>query len=327
MIWLDSYKLKIMKNVLFLVSLLIVTAGCTQQEPDVYLFSFFKGNGEDGLHLATSDDGLNWTALNNNMSFLTPEVGGDKLMRDPCIIKGGDNKFHMVWTVSWNERGIGYANSTDLINWSKQKYIPVMHHEPTARNCWAPELFYDEDSKQYLINWATTIPGRFPDADSLGDDGYNHRMYYTTTNDFVNFSDTKLFYDKGFNVIDATIQKIDKSYIMFLKDETLLPKPEKNIRIATSNSLVSNYSEPSEPISPDWAEGPSAIKIDGEWIVYYDLYTKHRMSASKSSDLKNWTDISDLINFPEGTRHGTAFKVTKSVVSNIISKTSNATKN
>ena len=39
------------------------------------------------------------------------------------IIKGGDGKFHMVWTVSWEEKGIGYANSEDLINWSEQVFI------------------------------------------------------------------------------------------------------------------------------------------------------------------------------------------------------------
>jgi hypothetical protein len=27
------------------------------------LFSFFRGNGEDGLHLARSTDGLQWTKL------------------------------------------------------------------------------------------------------------------------------------------------------------------------------------------------------------------------------------------------------------------------
>ena len=100
--------------------------GCSKQEPDVYLFSFFKGNGEDGLHLAISKDGFNWTALNNNKSFLTPEVGRDKLMRDPCIIIGGDNKFHMVWTVSWNEKGIGYANSPDKIHFPEgTRHVPV----------------------------------------------------------------------------------------------------------------------------------------------------------------------------------------------------------
>ncbi len=306
-----------MKKQLLFLSILIMAAGCTQQESEVYLFSFFMGNGEDGLHLATSTDGLNWTALNNNESFLSPQVGNDKLMRDPCIIKGGDNKFHMVWTVSWNEKGIGYANSTDLINWSEQQYIPVMEHEPGARNCWAPEIFSDEDSQQYLINWATTIRGRFPETDSLGDDGYNHRMYYTTTKDFVDFSETKLFYDDGFNVIDATIIKNDATYYMFLKDETLLPNAEKNIRIATSSKLLGDYSSASAPISSNWVEGPTSIKINQEWLIYFDQYTKHKMGAIKSSDLKNWTDISDTIHFPEGTRHGTIFTVKESILNNI----------
>jgi len=304
-----------------LLSILIILSllGSTKQESDVYLFSFFQGNGENGLHLAASRDGMNWQVLNNNQTFLNPKVGKDKLMRDPCIIKGNDNKFHMVWTVSWNERGIGYANSTDLINWSEQKYIPVMHHEADARNCWAPELFYDSKSKQYLICWATTIPGRFPDTDSLGDDGYNHRMYYTTTKDFVDFSETKLFYDKGFNVIDATLIKKNEKYIMFLKDETLKPKPEKNIKIAESHHLFDNWSEASESITKNWVEGPTVMKINDEWIVYFDMYTKHRMGAVSSSDLIHWTDISDKINFPDGTRHGTVFKVKESVLNNIIS--------
>jgi hypothetical protein len=297
-----------------------MAAGCTKQETEVYLFSFFKGNGEDGLHLATSTDGLKWAALNNNESFLSPKVGNDKLMRDPCIIRGGDNKFHMVWTVSWNEKGIGYANSSDLIHWSEQQYIPVMEHEPGARNCWAPEIFYDEDSKQYLIHWATTIPGRFPETETLGDDKYNHRMYYTTTKDFVDFSDTKLFYDDGFNVIDATILKNEGTYYMFLKDETLLPKAEKNIRIATSTNLFDNYSPASEPISADWVEGPTSIQINNAWVLYFDQYTKHKMGAIKSSDLENWTAISDTINFPEGTRHGTIFKVKESVLNHIRSQ-------
>jgi len=106
-----------MKRIILITGVLLFwLAGCSQQEEEVYMFSFFQGNGEDGLHLAYSYDGLTWEALNNNQSFLTPQVGNDKLMRDPCIISGPDGKFHMVWTVSWNEKGIGYASSEDLIN-------------------------------------------------------------------------------------------------------------------------------------------------------------------------------------------------------------------
>lgn len=300
-----------MKFQKLLFSLLIAAfyfGGSAQQIKEVYLFSYFMGNGEDGLHLAYSYDGLKWEALKNNTSFLKPEVGEDKLMRDPCIIAGPDGKFHMVWTVSWKEKGIGYASSSDLVHWSEQKYIPVMEHEKDAKNCWAPEVFYDENSAQFIIFWSTTIPGRFPETEKSGDEKYNHRMYYTLTKDFENFSKTKLFYNQGFNIIDGTLTKDGSQYILFLKNETLTP-PEKNIRIATSNKLTKNYRKASEPITGDyWAEGPTPVKIGDSWIVYFDKYRNHQMGAVRSADLKNWEDISKQISFPNGTRHGTVFR-------------------
>ncbi len=290
---------------LFLFSL----QGIAQEKNEVYMFSYFMGNGEDGLHLAWSDDGMKWMALNDNKSFLAPVAGKDKLMRDPCIIQGPDGKFHMVWTVSWNEKGIGYASSEDLMNWSEQQYLPVMEHEPEAKNCWAPEIFYDKASKQYLIFWSTTIPGRFTETESSGDNGYNHRMYYVTTRDFITFSDTKLFYDHGFNVIDGTLIKNRGRYVLFLKDETRHPA-QKNIRVATGRKLTGEYSMPSEPVTGNyWAEGPTTAVVDGYMVVYFDKYIDHQMGAVRSKDLEKWEDISHLIEFPKGTRHGTVFKV------------------
>jgi len=300
------------RNLISLVILLAATVNIALSQ-DAYLFSYFQGNGEDGLHLAYSEDGYRWNALKDNKSFLAPLVGEDKLMRDPCIIYGPDNKFHMVWTVSWREKGIGYACSEDLINWSEQKYIPVMEHEKDALNTWAPEITYDENSEIYMIYWASTIQGKFLETADSGDNKkYNHRIYYTTTKDFEKFSETKLLYDQGFNVIDATIKKIGEEFIMFLKDETRYP-PEKNIRVARSNSFTSGYSKPSVPITGEyWAEGPTAIRIGNEWVVYFDKYRKGKMGAVKSSDLKNWEDISDKIKFPKGTRHGTVLKISAS---------------
>lgn len=299
--------MKMIRHLAIIFPTILLLLSCSPTT--VYLFSYFQGNGEDGLHLAYSEDGLHWTALNNNESFLVPAAGEDKLMRDPCIIRGGDGKFHMVWTVSWNEPGIGYAYSDDLINWSDQRYLPVMEHEPDARNCWAPELFYDEREDMYLIYWATTIPGRFPQTDSTGDDGYNHRMYYTATQDFQTFTPTELLYDDGFNVIDATIQHINGKYVMFLKNEVKRPEAEKNIRIATSDHLLGPYSSASEPITDNWVEGPTAVETSHGWVVYFDRYTQHKMGAVRSTDLKNWTDISDQIHFPDGTRHGSVLPI------------------
>lgn len=136
-------------------------------------------------------------------------------------------------------------------------------------------------------------------------------MYYVTTKDFKTFSPTKLLYDKDFNVIDATIQQNGKQYVMFLKDETRKP-PQKNLRVATSKNLTAGYSSPSAPITGKyWAEGPTVIKINGNWIVYFDKYTEHKYGAVQSSDLQRWTDISDKVSFPKGTRHGTVFTITK----------------
>ena len=303
-----------MKKLSYLVLLLVMTGSrinAQRNNDSVYLFSYFKNNGEDGLHLAYSYDGLKWTALNNDSSFLKPTVAKDKLMRDPCIIRGADGLFHMVWTVSWNDRGIGYASSKDLINWSEQRFIPVMMHEDSARNCWAPEITYDAKAKQYMIYWATTIPGRFAAGDTSGDDKYNHRMYYVTTKDFMQFSKTGLLYDQGFNVIDATIVPAGEKFVMFLKDETRHP-PQKNIRIATSSALTGGYSKPSASITGDyWAEGPTAIRINDQWVVYFDKYLDHRYGAVTSKDLINWTDISDQVEMPKGIRHGTVLRITK----------------
>lgn len=278
-------------------------------EKDVYLFSYFKGNGEDGLHFAYSNDGYSWESLKNNQSFLTPNVGKDKLMRDPCIIKGGDGLYHMVWTVSWTDKGIGYASSKDLINWSEQQFIPVMQHEKDTRNTWAPEITYDDVTKEYMIYWASTIRGLFPETQVKEDDGYNHRMYYTVTKDFKTFSNTQLLYEPGFNVIDSSILKDGDQFVMFLKDETKQPA-EKNLKVAFSKNLTGPYTKASAPITGDyWAEGPTAMKIDGKWIVYFDKYRDHKYGAVSSEDLKTWEDISDTIRFPKGTRHGTILKV------------------
>nr|WP_315198447.1 prolyl oligopeptidase family serine peptidase [uncultured Flavobacterium sp.] len=285
-------------------------------EKPTYLFSYFKENGEDGLHLACSTDGYEWKTLKNDTSFLTPEVGKDKLMRDPCIIKGGDGLFHMVWTVSWTDKGIGYASSKDLIHWSKQEFLPVMAHEEKTRNTWAPEITFDEKSKTYMIYWASTIDGKFLETKSEEEKGYNHRIYYTTTKDFKKFSKTKLLYEPGFNVIDATILKQDKGYVMFLKDETKVPV-QKNLKVAYSDNLTGPYTKASAPITGNyWAEGPTAIKIDNNWVVYFDKYTQKKYGAIKQTET-GWEDISDKISFPQGTRHGTVIKVSTEIIANL----------
>lgn len=281
-----------------------------------FLFSYFRGNGEDGLHLASSRNGYHWSTLNHDRSLLTPQVGS-KLMRDPCLVQGPNGVFHLVWTTGWSDRVIGYASSRDLVRWSPQQAIPVMTHEPAARNAWAPELFYDEDQKRFLIFWATTIPGRFTETDRSGDDGWNHRIYATTTSDFKTFTPTRLLFDGGFNVIDATILKARGQYYLIVKDETKTPV-KKNLRIACSAKAEGPYKEVSAPISTSWVEGPSAIQIGEEFLIYFDHYAAPQYyGALRSSDLVHWEDISPKVEFPKGTRHGAVLRVSEEVMARL----------
>ncbi len=299
------------KWVSYLILFFAISINAQTANQEVYLFSYFKNNGEDGLHLAYSYDGLKWEALKSDSSFLKPMVSKDRIMRDPCIIKGADSLYHMVWTDSWTDRGIGYASSKDLINWSDQIQLMVMDKEPTAQNCWAPELTYDETTKTYILYWATTIPNRFPQADT-SDEGKknNHRIYYQTTKDFKTYSDTKVLYDPGFSIIDATIVKDGNKFLMFFKDETREPV-QKNLHIAYSQKLTGPFVSPTPKITGEyWAEGPTTLKIGQKWFVYFDKYLDHKYGVITSIDLKNWTDVSDMLKMPEGIRHGTVLKIT-----------------
>lgn len=290
-----------------------------RRDRSVYLFSYFVGNGEDGLHLAWSEDGLKFEPLNGGRSFLTPQVGESKLMRDPFLARDKDGMFHLVWTTSWTGKTIGYASSRDLVNWSEQRAIEVMGHEPTVKNTWAPEMIYDEQTGRWVIFWASTIPGRFPEH-GQPEKGFGHRMYYTTTEDFKTFAPAQLFYDPGFSVIDATFVRAADGLYLIVKDETGDP-PKKHLRIAKADGPTGPFRDLAPPFTRDWVEGPTAIRVGEHYMVYYDCYTDHCYGAMRSRDMRTWEDASHLIRFPDGARHGTVLEVPREVVDRLKAQT------
>lgn len=306
--------INIRKTIWGLTCLMIgLLAACTEDK-NVYLMSYFKGNG-DGLHLAYSHDGLQWEALFEDAVILKPQIGKDKLMRDPSIVQDDDGTFHLVWTTGWWDQGIGYASSKDLKNWSEQRYIPVMEKYEGTKNTWAPELFYDAKDKTFYIFWASTIPGAFPELPTSDrEKGLNHRQYYVTTKDFETFSETKLFFDPGFSVIDGAILKKADRYYLFVKNENSAPA-EKNIRITAHDKPYDFPTTVSAPITGDyWAEGPTPLIVGGYVYVYFDKYTDRKYGAVRSKDMTNWEDVSETVSFPEGIRHGTTFAVSEAIL-------------
>lgn len=295
----------------------LLVAAQTALAADRLVFAFFRKNGEDGLYLAESADGLAWNPLNNDQPLLKPMVGESKLMRDPSIVRGPDGTFHMVWTTSWTGKTIGYASSKDLRTWSPQRAIEVMGHEPGVHNCWAPELFYDAPKREFLIVWASTIAGRFPETLGTAERELNHRLYATRTRDFVTFTPTKLFYDPGFLVIDGAIFRHRGEYVMTVKNETLKP-PAKHVYVTRAKSLDGPWSKPGPSITGvEWAEGPTPIEIGGQWYVWFDRYRKHSYGVIRSRDLEHWEDLSAQLKLPAGIRHGTVFRAPEKVVAGL----------
>jgi hypothetical protein len=133
-------------------------------------------------------------------------------------------------------------------------------------------------------------------------------MYSTTTADFSTFSPTRLFYDPGFNVIDATILPAQGKYFLVIKDETVKPA-RKHLRLAGSPNPSGPWESPGAAFTRDWVEGPTCLDLGGEYIVYYDCYRDHKYGAVLSKDLVTWTDVSSRLSMPKGLRHGTAIPI------------------
>ncbi|WP_370479501.1 glycoside hydrolase family 43 protein [Tamlana flava] len=299
---------------ILVIAVLVSVFNCTSKK-DAYLFTSFREPATEGLYLAYSEDGYHWNDLKG--PYLKPDAGASKIMRDPSIVRGKDGTYHMVWTTDWKGGdGFGYASSKDLFHWSDQEYIHVMKNEPTVVNVWAPEIFYDEGEDRYIIIWASTIPFRYEKGEE--EEKNNHRMYYVTTKDFKTFSDTKLFLDPGFSVIDCVIVKREKNdYALIIKDNT---RPNRNLKVAFAKSPLGPFENISEPYTGFLSEGPTVLQQDGKYIIYYDNYGEKNYKAVSTSDFKTFEDISDKISLPEGHKHGTITTVSRSVLNGLIEK-------
>lgn len=310
-----------MRKTFFIYLILIGFISCgskkdeNKEVKEVYLFTSFREPATDGLKFLYSYDGYKWDSIPG--VFLKPDVGEQKLMRDPSMVKGPDGKFHLVWTCNWKgDPAFGYASSADLLNWSEQQHVPIMAFDTTTVNVWAPELFYDDVNQDYIIVWASTIPFKFEKG--VEDEYNNHRLYYTRTKDFKEYSDAQLLYDPGYSSIDAVIVKRDTAdYVLVFKDNT---RPERNMHVAFGKTAIGPYSGDSGKFTENFTEGPSVVKVGDEWLIYFDAYEKKSYDAVSTKDFKTFTDINDKISIPVGHKHGTIFMASETILSNLLKK-------
>jgi beta-xylosidase len=224
----------------------------------------------------------------------------------------------MVWTCG--RRKIGYSSSSDLVNWSPQRSIPVDAGNDSVQNTWAPELFFDKSGNEWVVFWSSTIDGMFADTRGQVENNRNHRIYYMKTKDFITFSDPDLFFDPGYPVIDATIMPVSDSVIMIFKDERRWPLG-KQMMSATARSVYGPWHIPGDTLTLSWTEGPSLISIGEGYILYFDKYRKpQHMGALFSPDLKEWKDITGQLSVPPHFKHGSFLPVSGDEKRRIISE-------
>ena len=274
----------------------------------MYLFSYFRTESE-ALHLALSQDGFAFEELNGNKPILEPPPDAGT-MRDPFILQAEDGRFHLLATGGWSSTDIVHASSDDLITWSDQRPVPVMGDVPGTRNCWAPEAFYGREDGSYRLIWSSTVSSE--PEEKIRD----HRIWACETKDFETFTASHLFFDPGYNVIDATVAVYGDAYLMAFKDErgeNRAGTDYKAIRTSMSLRARGPFDAVSDLITPNLVEGPTIYRKDGLWVMLYDHFMEGRYGASLSDDGRSW-DVSEVdIVLPEGPRHGSVIEVSDQV--------------
>ncbi len=292
----------------------------------VFLLPYFLGNGETGVYLTWSRDGFKFDWLNLGKPVLpAPQWPGENLTRDPSILYH-DGVFHMVWTTSWASRSIGYASSQDLLHWSQPRKIDIWSDREDVRNTWAPELHWDPGKNEFFILWSTTTLTELNDTDgSIDPHGHDHRAYAARTRDFQTFTRPRLFYspkDPEYGVIDPYIAHDPENnrWVMVIKNEMAEKDGGKNLRLTFSDSgMQGTYRTTLGPpivgagtdIVNQMGEGPSLLRHNGEWRLYWDAPgSEFSYCLATSPDLATWTNRSQELKLPaKQMRHGTVVKV------------------
>ena len=63
-----------------------------------------------------------------------------------------------------------------------------------------------------------------------------------------------------------------------------------------------------------WAEAPTGIRIDSQYVVYFHKYRNRKIGAMATKDFKKWKDITDSLSFPKGIGAGTIPRVKEKIL-------------
>ncbi len=296
---------------------LTLGAGTAHAADSAYAMVYFTESNtmleaDYGLHLAVSQDGLNWTPLNQNAPVVTPTLGAGGL-RDPFVMRKQDGAFVVLATdlkgTDWtrNSVNIHVWDSTDLRTFTGYRLLKL--HDMTNTHSWAPEAYWDASRGQYGILYS-----------SVNSSGHNVIMVSYTT-DFRTTTSTQVFFDPGYDIIDGnlTVGVNGVNYLYYKRDQKLVG--------ARSTSLTPGSFTPfSTPAAQGGTEAPTVVKslTSNTWYLWGDTYTPNGVFyAWQSSDLASgtWTAVDQRrYTQPLNSKHCGIHPITSTEYSNLRTK-------
>lgn len=279
-----------------------------------YLFCYFTGNlpEEESVHFAISEDGYNFTALNNNEPVIKQTLG-KKCCRDPYIFRDENNIFHIIATDmrchdGWaNNNSMVVWDSPDLINWENERIIDFSSfpETKTADRVWAPQVMYDREKDEYMIYWSHH--NRDGDLDTI--------LWYAYTKDFRTLTtNPRILFKPKSNMagIDGDIIEKDGRFYLFEADEE-----KQAICCVISDKLSGPYDEPNNnkvSVADTALEGHCTYKILGteKYVMIADQFRTGGYFMQESTDLINFQKVKND-NFSLNhlrPRHGSVMHIT-----------------
>lgn len=311
-------------------------------DKDKYVMTYFTGNSYEGetLHMAVSDDGLNFEALNGNQPIWDSSklTGAEEVypadtgtaasghVRDPYAFQAQDGSYYVLATDLNTENGSNWGNNSKLMVFHVDSMADLDTATPwfidtqdymgsicggTVSRAWAPEAIWDPEVGQYMLFWAVGYIG-----------GHTY-MYYAYTEDFKTLTtEPKQLIDTGGDNIDGNITYDGDLYYMWLKDEN-----SKKIGYAVSEHASGPYTEFTAFTDDSYGsvfEGPEVYQLHstGNYVLMADHYASLSYFATYSSN--NLTDfqnnnIATNINHLSP-RHGSVMNITTAEYNELIAK-------
>lgn len=277
-----------------------------------YLFCYFTGNlpDEESVHFAVSDDGYNFSPLNNNERIVTQTLG-KKCCRDPFIFRDEDGAFHIFATDmrchdGWNSNhSIVIWDSDDLIHWKNERIIDFSKFDKT-KNCdrvWAPQVIYDPGREEYMIYW--THHNTDDDLDTI--------TWYAYTKDFKSLSTQPeiLFKPKsGLCSVDADIIFENGKYFLYEADGE-----KEGICVAVSDKANGPYVESDNnkvSVADTALEGNCIYRILGsnKFVMIADQFKSGGYFMQETTDFYHFRKVENYTINHLKPRHGSVMHIT-----------------